>query len=141
MKQVDFDETLRQMRMDHQQETSRLKKMIIDLDLQMAEHRKHLHKMHTEYEELKEQKAVLCKEKDRLDREHNEKYRNFVQTNQGHVSRQLEDVSEWALVNELAARGYTLQEGVLSHPENTEEWLLKLNAKLKPKDDTTAESV
>lgn len=137
MKQVEFDETIRQMRMDREQDTSRLKTMIADLDLQMAEHRKHLHRMHTEYEQMKVQKALLCKEKERIDREHGEKYRNFVLTNQGHVTRMLEDVSEWALVNELAARGYTLSGGVLFNPEQAEDWLLKLNQKLKPKNGTT----
>lgn len=136
MKQVEFDETIRQMRVDHQQEVSRLKKMIADLDVKMAEHCKALHKMHTDYEELKAQRALLHKEKERLDREHNEKYRNFVLTNQGHVTRMLEDVSEWALVNELTARGYTLSGGVLFNPEQAEDWLHKLNQKLKPKDDT-----
>ena len=137
MKQVDFDETLRQMRMDHQQDTSRLKKMIADLNLKIAEHCKALHKMHTDYEEMKVQRAILHKEMERIDREHNEKSRNFVQANQGHVSRQLEDVSELALVNERAARGYTLSGGVLFNPEQAEDWLLKLNQKLKPKDGTT----
>ncbi len=134
MKQVDFDETLRQMRVEHRQRTQLLKKMVADLDLQKAEHLKLVHKMNQDYEELKAQRAMLNKEIERLDCKYNTKYREFLQEHQGHVSRQLEDVSDWALVKELAARGYTLNGGCgLYHPEQADEWLMKLNGKLKPK--------
>ena len=135
MKQVDFDETLRQMRMDHQQATINIKRMIADKDLELAEKCKALNKMHTEYQELKTQRALLCKELNRMDIEHGAKYREFVKANQGHVSRQLEDVSEWALVNELAYRGFCLNGGGIYHPDMAEEWLHKLNGKLKPKNN------
>lgn len=118
MKQVDFDEKLRQMRVDHQQEVSRLKKMIADMDVELADHCKHLHRMHQEYEEKKQQRALLNKEKDRLDREYSQKCRDFLQAHQGHVSRQLEDVSDWAIVNELAARGYHLSGGGVFHTQS-----------------------
>ena len=138
MKQVDFDETLRQMRMDHQQATTNIKRMIAAKDLELAEKCKALNKMSMEYQELKAQRALMHKELNRIDAEHAAKYREFVKANQGHVSRQLEDVSEWALVNELAARGYTLTDGGgIYHPEMAEEWLHKLTGKLKPKEDVT----
>lgn len=110
--------------------------MVADLDLQKAEHLKLVHKMNQEYEELKAQRAMLYKEIERLDLKYNTKYREFLLENQGHVSRQLEDVSAWALVKELAARGYTLTGGCgLYHPDTSEDWLLNLNRKLKPKNN------
>lgn len=136
MKQVDFDETLRQMRMDHYQATVRIKKMIADMDLELAEKCKALSKMQVEYQEMKTQKALLHKELNRIDTEHGAKYREFVRENQGHVSRQLEDVSEWALVNELASRGYYLRGGGIYHPDQAEEWLHNLNMKLTPKNES-----
>ena len=135
MKQVDFDETLRQMRVEHRQRIWLLKKMVADLDLQKAQHLKLVHKMNQDYEELKAQRAMLNKEIERLDRKYNTKYREFLQEHQGHVSRQLEDVSDWALVKELAARGYYLSGVGISHPQQAEEWLLKLNQKLQPKNN------
>lgn len=137
MKQVDFDETLRQMRMEHQQATINIKRMIADKDLELAEKCKALNKMGMEYQELKAQRALMHKELNRIDAEHAAKYREFVKANQGHVSRQLEDVSEWALVNELASRGFCLNGGGIYHPDKAEDWLMNLSRKLKPKADVT----
>lgn len=136
MKQVDFDETLRQMRVEQRQRTQLLKKMVADLDLQKAEHLKLVHKMNQDYEELKAQRAMLNKEIERLNIKYNTKYREFLQEHQGDVSRQLEDVSDWALVKELAARGYILTGwGGLYHPDKSEDFLMNLNRKLKPKNN------
>ena len=132
MKQVEFDEALRMMRVDREAKTSQYKKMIADLDLIIAEHGKALHKMYQEYEELKTRRCLLHKEKQHIEMEFNEKYRDFIKNNEGHVSRNLCDVSEWALVNELAARGFTIVGGALSHPDHAEDWLQQLNQKLNP---------
>lgn len=135
MKQVDFDETLRQMRMDLHKASAHVKKMIADMDLELAEMCKALNKMQAEYQEKKSQRALLRKELNRIEAEHGAKLREFVRINQGHVSRQLEDVSEWALVNELAHRGFYLSGGGICHPRMAEEWLLDLNKKLTRKDE------
>ena len=56
--------------------------------------------------------------------------RDLRQANEKDVTRNLEDVSEWALVNELAARGFTLDGGRLVSSDHDDEWLDHLNAKL-----------
>ena len=139
MKQVEFDETLRQMRVEREQKTSRLKTMMAELDVEISKKGEQLHKMFAEYEGLKLQKKMLAKEKTRIECEYNEKYQSFIRNNEGHVTRNLCDVSDWAVINELADRGYILEGGVLSHKNRDSEWLEKYNAKLQPKEEERKE--
>lgn len=139
MKQVEFDETLRLMRVEREQETSRLKTMMAKLDCEISKKGEHIHNMQAEYEGLKLQKKMLAKEVTRIECEHIEKYQNFIRNNKGHATRNLCDVSDWALVNELAARGYTLEGGALSHKERDAEWLDDYNKKLQPKKEMETE--
>ena len=139
MKQVEFDETLRLMRVEREQKTSRLKIMMAELDVEISKKGEQLHKMQAEYEGLKLQKKMLAKEKTRIECEYNEKCQNFIKNNEGHVTRNLCDVSDWAVINELAARGYTLEGGVLSHKDRAQEWLDDYNKKLQPKEETETE--
>ena len=132
MKQAEFDEVLRQMREDREKRTAHLKKMVSDLDVKIADHGKMVHKMLLEYDDLKAQRAMLNRERTKIEQECFEKMRDFRQQNEKDVTRNLQDVSDWALVNELAARGYTLEDGRLLNPISDYEWLDHLNNKLKP---------
>ena len=130
MKQAEFDEVLRQMREDREKRTAHLKKMASDLDVKIADHGKLVHKMLLEYDDLKAQRAMLNRERTKIEQECYEKMRDFRANNEKDVTRNLEDVSDWALVNELAARGFTLDGGRLANPNNDNEWLENLNRKL-----------
>ena len=130
MKQAEFDEVLRQMREDREKRTAHLKKMASDLDVKIADHGKLVHKLLLEYDDLKAQRAMLNRERTKIEQECYEKMRDFRANNEKDVTRNLEDVSDWALVNELAARGFTLDGGRLANPNNDDEWLENLNRKL-----------
>ena len=130
MKQAEFDEVLRQMREEREKRTAHLKKMASDLDVKIADHGKLVHKMLLEYDDLKAQRAMLNRERTKIEQECYEKMRDFRANNEKDVTRNLEDVSDWALVNELAARGFTLDGGRLANPNNDDEWLENLNRKL-----------
>ena len=135
MKQAEFDEVLRQMREDREKRTAHLKKMASDLDVKIADHGKLVHKMLLEYDDLKAQRAMLNRERTKIEQECYEKMRDFRANNEKDVTRNLEDVSDWALVNELAARGFTLDGGRLANPNNDDEWLENLNRKLVVHED------
>lgn len=141
MKQYEFDEVLHQMREDREKKTANLKKMASDLDVDIAAHGKLVHKMLQEYKDLKAQRAMLSREITKIVQEYYEKMRDFRQANEKDVTRNLEDVSEWALVNELAARGFTLDGGRLVSSDHDDEWLDHLNAKLILKNGEASESV
>ena len=130
MKQAEFDEVLRQMREDREKRTAHLKKMASELDVKIADHGKLVHKMLLEYDDLKAQRAMLNRERNKIEEECYQKMRDFRANNEKDVTRNLEDVSDWALVNELAARGFTLDGGRLANPNNDDEWLENLNRKL-----------
>ena len=118
------------MREDCEKRTAHLKKMASDLDVKIADHGKLVHKMLLEYDDLKAQRAMLNRERTKIEQECYEKMRDFRANNEKDVTRNLEDVSDWALVNELAARGFTLDGGRLANPNNDDEWLENLNRKL-----------
>ena len=130
MKQAEFDEVLRQMREDREKRTAHLKKMASELDVKIADHGKLVHKTLLEYDDLKAQRAMLNRERNKIEEECYQKMRDFRANNEKDVTRNLEDVSDWALVNELAARGFTLDGGRLANPNNDDEWLENLNRKL-----------
>lgn len=90
--------------------------------------------MHADYEALKTQRALLAQEKERIEKQYGDKMRQFIAEHGKDVSRQLEDVSEWALVKELRARGFSLSDGsTLIHPDKPEDFMQYLNAKLTEK--------
>ena len=118
------------MREDREKRTAHLKKMVSELDVKIADHGKLVHKMLLEYDDLKAQRAMLNRERNKIEEECYQKMRDFRANNEKDVTRNLEDVSDWALVNELAARGFTLDGGRLANPNNDDEWLKNLNRKL-----------
>ena len=118
------------MREDREKRTAHLKKMASELDVKIADHGKLVHKMLLEYDDLKAQRAMLNRERNKIEEECYQKMRDFRANNEKDVTRNLEDVSDWALVNELAARGFTLDGGRLANPNNDDEWLKNLNRKL-----------
>lgn len=141
MKQYEFDEFLHQMREDREKKTAHLKKMASDWDVDIAAQGKLVHKVLQEYNDLKAQRAMISREITKIVQEYYEKMRDFRQANEKDVTRNLEDVSEWALVNELAARGFTLDGGRLVSSDHDDEWLDHLNAKLILKNGEASESV
>ena len=69
MRQAEFDEVLRQMREDREKRTAHLKKMASDLDVKIADHGKLVHKMLLEYDDLKAQRAMLNRERTKIEQE------------------------------------------------------------------------
>lgn len=134
MKQVEYDEVLCQMRTEKEKKTAPLRLMIAEMDVKVHEQGKLLATMHADYEALKTQRALLAQEKERIEKQYGDKMRQFIAEHGKDVSRQLEDVSEWALVKELRARGFSLSDGsTLIHPDKPEDFMQYLNAKLTEK--------
>lgn len=134
MKQAEFDEALFQMRQERDKATAGLKKMIADLDVKIAQQGQLLHQVSLDYENLRGQRAVMNRERNRIEQEFWDKQHQFCCEHQKDVSRQLEDISEWALVKELRARGFSLAEGsTLTHPDKPEDFMQHLNGKLTEK--------
>ena len=142
MKQFEYDETLCQMRTEERKKTAPLRLMIAEMDVKISEQGKALYKMHAEYEELRTQRALIAQEVERIGKRYGDKIREFITQNSKDITRQLEDVSEWALIKELRARGFSLAEGsTLTHPDKPEDFMEHLNSKLTDKSNETSEPV
>lgn len=87
-------------------------------------------------EKLNQQRLVLGSRRIELEREHGERIRNFFKENFTE-SRELENVSEWALVKELRKRGY---KGSLENNGKGDDFLKTLNLNLNGASGVTDEN-
>ena len=123
MKQIELESKLRDMR------TQR--------DNELAPIRKRIETINEEYAQLRVQEADIIERKmygryyNELNKTHNTAIRQFAKDNED-CTRALADVSDWALFNELRARGY---HGKVWNTAKDDEFIETLNNKLLVKDD------
>jgi hypothetical protein len=124
---------------------SKLRDMRAQRDNELAPIRKRIETINEEYAQLKVQKADIIERQARLNQErkmygryyneiaetHNKAIRQFAKDNED-CTRALADVSDWALFNELRARGYR---GNVQNTERDDEFMESINNKILDKDD------
>jgi hypothetical protein len=124
---------------------SKLRDMRAQRDNELAPIRKRIETINEEYAQLKVQKADIIERQARLNQErkmygryynelnqtHNTAIRQFAKDNED-CTRALADVSDWALFNELRARGYR---GNVQNTERDDEFMESINNKILDKDD------
>jgi hypothetical protein len=131
MKQIELESKLRDMRAQR--------------DNELAPIRKRIETINEEYAQLRVQEADIIERKARLNQErkmygryynelnqtHNTAIRQFAKDNED-CTRALADVSDWALFNELRARGY---HGKVWNTARDDEFMETINNKILDKDD------
>ena len=124
---------------------SKLRDMRAQRDNELAPIRKRIETINEEYAQLKVQKADIIERQARLNQErkmygryyneiaetHNKAIRQFAKDNED-CTRALADVSDWALFNELRARGYR---GKVQNTARDDEFMETINNKILDKDD------
>jgi hypothetical protein len=124
---------------------SKLRDMRAQRDNELAPIRKRIETINEEYAQLKVQKADIIERQARLNQErkmygryyneiaetHNKAIRQFAKDNED-CTRALADVSDWALFNELRARGY---HGKVCNTARDDEFMETINNKIIDKDD------
>jgi hypothetical protein len=124
---------------------SKLRDMRAQRDNELAPIRKRIETINEEYAQLKVQKADIIERQARLNQErkmygryyneiaetHNKAIRQFAKDNED-CTRALADVSDWALFNELRARGYR---GNVQNTARDDEFMETINNKIIDKDD------
>jgi hypothetical protein len=124
---------------------SKLRDMRAQRDNELAPIRKRIETINEEYAQLKVQKADIIERQARLNQErkmygryyneiaetHNKAIRQFAKDNED-CTRALADVSDWALFNELRARGYR---GNVQNTARDDEFMETINNKILDKDD------
>ena len=126
MKQTEFEQQLRDMRMQKSQEIAAIAQLQSQVNKERA-------LLNTQYDDLRKRIHTLDIERVSLSQRRMDveakwggQIRKFYQENYT-ASRELEEVSDWALVNELAHRGFG---GLLSHPDRDADFMMKLNEKM-----------
>ena len=126
MTQIEFENELRELRCQKGAAISAIAMMQGEVKEEISAIDRQIKDLRTRREKLNQQRIVLGNQRFAIEKEWGEKIRKFFDENYT-TSRELEQVSEWALAAELRHRGYS---GHLDNPDKEPEFLDNLNAKL-----------
>lgn len=136
MKQTEFEEKLRELK---NQKRDALRPVV---DMMQDNKRKGV-AVHEQIDELgakarclKTERTMLHKMLCDIEKKYDDKIRQLYDENPV-TTRQLEEVSDYSLVNELVARGFG---GVLTNPGKEQEFMEHINKKLNRNDESGQES-
>lgn len=135
MKQTEYESKLIELKQKYQARIAQLIVSSNELAEQQASVRRERAERDSVLKRIKQQIAFYNGEIDRLLEEKKQKVADFKVENASY-ERQLEEVSDWALVKELVARGFT---GEINHPAKNEifmENLKRFFAGDKPAEET-----
>ena len=125
MTQLEFEDQLRELKLQKKNELFVLRKMQMEVKDEIARMRDRWDELQNRLHRLNLERISLGKKSLELERLWNERIAKFTQENKS-TSRNLENVSDWALVNEFLARGFT---GNLYGADKGEVYLSDLNKK------------
>ncbi len=126
MTQIEFENQMRELRVKKGAALTAIARLQGDVKEQIAAIDRKVKELKAEREKLNQQRIALSDRRFALEQEWGKRIKDFFDQNYT-TSRELENVSEWALANELRPRGYT---GQLINPEKDEEFMMNLNGKL-----------
>lgn len=126
MKQIEFEEKLRELK----RQKAEAIRPIVDMQLEVKKELSLLHQqfgaLHKQTSRLNAERTSLATMRAETEKKWNEKITAFHDENYT-CERQLSDVSDWAIVNELLARGFT---GAIINDDKDEQYMADLNRKL-----------
>jgi archaellum component FlaC len=135
MKQVEFEDQLRELRNQKGAELNAIQKMQGEVKEQISAIDRKIKDLRAEREKLNQQRLIISNHRYEKEREWGEKIRKFMDEN-FQRTRELENISEWTIIKELRKRGY---KGTLENPDKTAEFLQTLNLNLNRDDATLPE--
>lgn len=135
MKQVEFEDQLRELRNQKGAELNAIAKMQGEVKEQISAIERKIRDLRAEMEKLNQQRLIISNHRTEKEREWGEKIRKFMNDN-FQRTRELENISEWTIIKELRKRGY---KGKLEHDDKTAEFLQTLNLNLNRDDATPPE--
>lgn len=135
MKQVEFEDQLRELRNQKGAELNAIQKMQGEVKEQISAIDCKIKDLRAEREKLNQQRLIISNHRYEKEREWGEKIRKFMDEN-FQRTRELENISEWTIIKELRKRGY---KGTLENPDKTAEFLQTLNLNLNRDDATPPE--
>lgn len=133
MKQVEFEDQLRELRNQKGAELNAIQKMQGEVKEQISAIDRKIKDLRAEREKLNQQRLIISNHRYEKEREWGEKIRKFMDEN-FQRTRELENISEWTIIKELRKRGY---KGTLENPDKKQDFLETLNKSLNGYTDET----
>ena len=135
MTQVEFENQMRELRVQKGVELTVIAKMQGEVKEQIAAIDRKVKELKAEREKLNQQRIMLSQNRFAKEQEWGKRIKDFYDQHYT-TTRELENVSEWAIANELRHRGFS---GMLINPDKEQEFMSNLNAKLNGATDADSE--
>lgn len=127
MKQIEYDEKIREMRKERTKEIGGLKPIIEELNIKINELGSQQHRIAAEQKQLIVQRSMMRKRVNQIEEKWNSSIRLFRRDNPyDELESKLEDVSDFCIVNELVRRGF---HGTIDNDDRTEEAMAIIRSK------------
>ena len=130
MKQTEFEEKLRELKNQKRDALRPIVNMMEDNKRKGVAVNEQFGELGAKARSLKTERTMLHKMMCDVEKKYDDKIRQLYDENPV-TTRQLEEVSDWSLVNELVARGFG---GVLTNPDKEQEFMEHINNKLNRND-------
>ena len=135
MTQIEFENQMRELRVQKGAALTAIARLQGDVKEQIAAIDRKVKELKAEREKLNQQRIALSDRRFALEQEWGKRIKEFQDAN-FNTTRELENVSEWAIANELRKRGYS---GTLVNSDKEPDFIVHLNEKLNGKADEADE--
>lgn len=125
MTQSEFENGMRELRQKHYQQVAEVQRQQNEVKEEIANLGRNINEMQARKKKLEQQRIYLGMIRHDADTKYNLEVQKFRDENWSET-RKLEEVSDWALVNELISRGY---HGELKNEQKDADWLAGIAAK------------
>ena len=122
MKQTEFEQKLIELKSEDKELINDYKRQLLLLNEEQAEINKVINRLTGDVKEIKRKKSALQAMVQKLESRRSEKVQKFKQENWTE-ERKLSEVSDWCLVNELVARGFS---GTIVNDDKDPEFMTNL---------------
>ena len=130
MTQIEFENQMRELRTQKGAALTAIARLQGDVKEQIAAIDRKVKELKAEREKLNQQRIALSDRRFALEQEWGKRIKDFQDAN-FNTTRELENISEWTLANELRKRGY---QGTLVNPDKDPDFIEHLNQKLNGKE-------
>ena len=131
MTQIEFENQMRELRVQKGAALTAIARLQGDVKEQIAAIDRKVKELKAEREKLNQQRIALSDRRFALEQEWGNRIKDFQDANFT-TTRELENISEWTIANDLRKRGYS---GTLVNPDKEPDFIVHLNEKLNGKAD------
>ena len=135
MTQIEFENQMRELRTQKGAALTAIARLQGEVKDDMEAIDRQIHELKERKAKLNQQRIALSDRRFALEQEWGKRIKDFQDANFT-TTRELENISEWTLANELRKRGYS---GTLINPDKEQEFMSNLNAKLNGATDADSE--